>query len=103
MPDKQEVLTSITKITKQLGRTPTLDDFLSRSGITEYALSQSFPKWNDAVRAAGLQPNARRVEEGELLRDWGEAVRRKGAIPEHRAYRREGKYDPQTLERRFGS
>lgn len=102
---KQQILTSIRKLHRQFGRTPTLYQFLSDTGITEYAVSQSFPKWNDAIRAAGLQPYARnlRVEDSELLRDWGETARRKGAIPEHRTYRREGKYDPRTIDRRFGS
>jgi len=36
------------------------------------------------------------------LKDWGEIVRSNRAIPARRAYRRVGKYDPRTLERRFG-
>jgi hypothetical protein len=43
-----------------------------------------------------------RLEDSELLRDWGETVRKNRAIPARRAYRRVGKYDPRTLERRFG-
>jgi hypothetical protein len=42
------------------------------------------------------------VEDKELLRDWGETVRRKRAVPSRRAYLLEGKYDPRTLEKRFG-
>ena len=43
-----------------------------------------------------------RLEDSELLKDWGETVRTNRAIPARRAYRRVGKYDPRTLERRFG-
>src|SRR5260370_31309910 len=43
-----------------------------------------------------------RLEDSELLKDWGETVRTNRAIPARRAYRRAGKYDPRTLERRFG-
>jgi len=43
-----------------------------------------------------------RLEDSELLKDWGEIVRANRAIPARRAYRRVGKYDPRTLERRFG-
>jgi hypothetical protein len=43
-----------------------------------------------------------RLEDSELLKDWGETVRTNRAMPARRAYRRVGKYDPRTLERRFG-
>src|SRR5258708_14890218 len=43
-----------------------------------------------------------RLEDSEVLKDWGEIVRANRAIPARRAYRREGKYDPRTLEKRFG-
>ena len=104
MQDKQQILRSITKLAKKLGRAPRQHELLSEEGITWYSVSQFFPKWSDAVKAAGLQPytrNARR-EDSELLRDWGETVRKKGAIPQHRAYGCEGKYDPRTIDKRFG-
>ena len=63
-----------------------------------------FPKWNEAVRAAGLEPRRLyvRPRDEELLEDWGEAVRRKGGLPTPSAYRIEGRYYPRTLEKRFG-
>jgi hypothetical protein len=63
-----------------------------------------FPSWNDAVRAAGLRPWTlnERLEDSELLEDWACIVRRNRKIPARRTYRREGKYDPRTIERRFG-
>ena len=38
-----------------------------------------------------------RLEDSELLKDWGETVRVNRAIPARRAYRRLGRYDPRTL------
>jgi hypothetical protein len=104
MVEKRRILTSIRKIAKRLGRTPTQWEFLSGGRGTDYSVSRFFPKWNDAVRAAGLQPYTRnaRVEDRELLKDWGKAVRKRRGIPAYRAYGREGKYDPSTIERRFG-
>jgi len=104
MPDKQHILNSITAIARGLGRAPTRSEFVSLAGISEYFVTQSFPSWNDAVRSAGLHANTMnvRLEDSELLKDWGEIVRANRAIPARRAYRREGKYDPRTLERRFG-
>jgi len=104
MSDKQHILDSIRAIAKGLGRAPTRSEFVGLAKISEYSVSQSFPSWNDAVRSAGLHANTMnvRLEDSELLKDWGETVRTNRAIPARRAYRRVGKYDPRTLERRFG-
>ena len=104
LPDKQDILDSLAAIARGAGRAPSRSEFLSLSGISEHYVSQFFPSWNDAVRAAGLQPFTLnvRLADSELLEDWGCAVRRNRKIPARRAYRRQGKYDPRTIERRFG-
>ena len=104
MTDRQQILGSIAAIARRLGRSPSLSEFLSRARISEHRVSQFFPRWNDAVRAAGLNPQTRnvRLEDSALLEDWGETVRRKRKIPTRRAYLLEGKYDHRTIERRFG-
>jgi Homing endonuclease associated repeat len=104
MSAKQHILDSIAAIARGLGRAPSRSEFVSLAGITDYHVLQCFPSWNDAVRAAGLHPYTLnvRLEDSELLKDWGEIVRTNRAMPARRAYRRLGKYDPRTLERRFG-
>jgi len=104
MSGKQQILDSIGAIAKQLGRAPSHSEFFSRSGMTRYSVWKFFPKWNDAVRAAGLKPRKLRVQlqDSELLTDWGETARRKRALPSWRRCLVEGKYDPRTLEKRFG-
>ncbi len=104
MSDNQHILDSIRAIARGLGRAPTLSEFVGLAEISEYSVSQCFSSWNDAVRSAGLHANTMnvRLEDSELLKDWGETVRTNRAIPARRAYRRVGKYDPRTLERRFG-
>jgi hypothetical protein len=103
-PDKQHVLNSLTAIARGAGRAPSRSEFLSLSGISEHHVSQFFPTWNDAVRAAGLQPFTLnvRLDDRELLEDWGHTVRKNRKIPARRAYRHLGKYDRRTIERRFG-
>jgi len=63
-----------------------------------------FSKWNDALRAAGLHPRKphMKIKDSELLRDWGEATRKKQSVLSRRAYPLVGKYDPSTLAKRFG-
>jgi hypothetical protein len=55
-PDKQFILDSLAAIASGAGRTPSRSEFFQLSGISEHAVSQFFPTWNDAVTAAGLQP-----------------------------------------------
>ncbi len=104
MSSKQQILDSIRAVAKQLGRTPSHAEFFGRAEFTKYTLAKFFPKWNDAVRAAGLKPRRLRLklQDSDLLRDWGETVRRKRAVPSRRGYLLEGKYEPRTLEKRFG-
>ncbi len=102
--DKKHIIDSIASIARKLGRAPSHSEFIARSGISAHFVLRCFQCWNDAVRAAGLQPFTLnvRVEDRALLEDWGKQVQRNRGIPTHHAYRRKGRYDPSTLERRFG-
>ena len=110
MPDKKHILNSIAAVAKHLGRAPSRAEFISRSGISLHFVLQSFPSWSQAIQAAGLRPYTLnvRVEDRALLEDWGKVVRRNRAILRNRArlprhiYRRQGKYNPCTLAKRFG-
>jgi hypothetical protein len=103
-PDKQHILDSLAAIARGADRPPSRSEFLSLSGISEHSVLQFFPSWNAALRAAGLPPYTLnlRLEDRELLEDWGCAVRRKHKIPTRRVYRHLGKFDTRTFERRFG-
>ena len=110
MPDKKQILKAIAAIARKLNRAPSRSEFIARSGISLYFVLQSFPKWSDAVRTAGLRPYTLnvRVHDRALLEDWGKAARRnrtilrnRGRLPRH-VYRCEGKYNTCTLAKRFG-
>jgi Homing endonuclease associated repeat len=103
-PDKQLILDSLAAIARGAGRSPSRSEFLSLSGISEHSVLQFFPSWSAALRAAGLSPYTLnlRLEDRELLEDWGCAVRSNRAIPARRVYRHLGKFDHRTFERRFG-
>ena len=66
MPDKKQVLRSIAAVARQLGRTPSLLEFVALSGISKYWVSRIYPRWNDAVRATGLEPVRLKVRPEEL-------------------------------------
>ena len=101
---KEQILSAIADVGRELGRTPSVIEFVAHSRISWSAVRRLFPKWNDAVKAAGLQPNTlnAKVEDQALLEDWGQAVRRNRGIPAYSAYRRHGKHGPNTIRKRFG-
>lgn len=102
--DKRFILDSLAAIARGAGRPPSRSEFVSLSGISEHQVSQFFPTWNAALRAAGLRPYTLnlRVEDRELLEDWGRAVRKNRKIPARRTYHHLGQFDHRTFERRFG-
>jgi len=102
--EKKQILGSLAALAKRLGHTPSLVEFVAHTGTCKYSVFRLFPKWNEAVRAAGFQPRRLyvRPEDSELLNDWGEAVRKKGGLLTRKAYRLAGKYYPLTLAKRFG-
>ena len=102
--DKEFILGSLAAIASGAGRTPSRSEFISLSGISEHQVTQFFPTWNDAVKAAGLPPHTlnERLEDRELLEDWASAVRKNRKPPARRTYLHLGKFDHRTFERRFG-
>jgi len=104
VPEKQHILNSIAALAKRLGHTPSLVEFVGHTGTCKHSVFRLFPKWNEAVRAAGLEPRRLyvRPRDEELLEDWGKAVRKKGGLLTRSAYRIEGRYYARTLEKRFG-
>ncbi|HEV2196137.1 MAG TPA: hypothetical protein VGR55_11180 [Candidatus Acidoferrum sp.] len=102
--DKKRITDSIARIARELGRPPSRSEFINRSGISSHFVLRRFRGWNDAVRAAGLNPNTSniRVEDRALLEDWGKQVRKNRGLHSLYAHMHDGKYDPSTIEKRFG-
>jgi Homing endonuclease associated repeat len=104
-PNRQFILDSLAAMARGAGRPPSRREFLSRSEISEYAVIKLFPSWNAALEAAGLAPYTRnvRLEDQELLADWGQTVRRNRGVPTCRAYHQLGRFGLRTIENRFGA
>lgn len=102
--DKQKILDAIRQAARTLGRPPSRAEFKAKSGLTEYQVLLHFPSWREAVQAAGLEPHSTNIklDDSELLQDWGEFVRKNRQIPTRDQYRREGKHSPGVFERHFG-
>lgn len=104
MPDKRQIVSSIEKIARKLGRAPSRPEFHSHSRISAYFVLQYFRTWSEAIRAAGLRPYTRnaKIESRALLEDWGQAVRKNRAMLPRHIHLRLGNYNPGTLAKRFG-
>ncbi len=104
LPEKQDVLDAIRLAAQKLGHPPSRSEFIIDSGISEYQVLRHFPSWREAVRGAGLEPDATniRLDDDALLQDWGEIVRKNRQIPTRHQYRREGSFSPGAFEKHFG-
>ena len=104
LPEKQDVLDAIRSAERKLSHPPSRTEFKIRSGMSEYQVLRHFPSWREAVRAAGLEPDATniRLDDDALLQDWGEIVRKNRQIPTRDQYRREGSFSPGAFEKHFG-
>lgn len=104
LPDKNQVLDAIRNCANQLGRPPSRSEFKKKTGMSEYHVLRHFQNWREAVRAAGLQADCTnvRLDDGALLQDWGEFVRKIRQIPTRNQYRREGTFSPGAFEKHFG-
>lgn len=104
MTERSDILDAIRVAARALGEPLSRRRFLSHSGMTEYQVLKHFPSWSAALKAAGVQIDDAnvRLEDAELLRDWGEMVRSNREIPTRNQYRREGNYGVNTFATHFG-
>lgn len=83
----------------------TLIKFLAESKLSERQVFRHFPKWSEAVQAAGCKfkrYNAP-IPTAELLEDWAALTRELGRMPTHKEYKIRGKRDTTTFRNRFGA
>lgn len=101
---KTLLLAALAAMAKGAGRPPSRREFLAHSGLSEGAVLRYFPTWSAALHAAGLSPYTRnrRIDDRELLEEWGRVVRKNRRAPSRRTFRHLGKFDHRTIERRFG-
>ncbi len=103
-PSKEEILDAIRRVARELGKRPSRSEFMANSGIREYSVLKHFPSWNNAVEAAGLEPDSSNIhlKDSALLEDWAKLVRQLRQIPTRTQYRHLGGFGNSTLEKHFG-
>jgi hypothetical protein len=103
-PNRTEILDAIRLAAQALGQPLSRTKFLSHSGITEYHVLKHFPSWKAALKAAGVQVDETnvRLDDSDLLKDWGNLVRKNREIPTRHQYRREGNFGVNSFANHFG-
>jgi hypothetical protein len=103
--DREQLLDAVRAAVNAAGGARlTRQQFLASSGLKVSDVFRHFPKWSDALTAAGFSfdPYNERIEPEELLTDWGSLVRKLRGIPTRNQYKLEGTYSPGVFERNFG-
>lgn len=104
--EKETLLNAIRKAAEANSSTRLArQNFLKTSGLKLADLFRHFPKWSDALAAAGVSvdPYNQRIPPDDLLDDWGQITRSKGRIPTRNEYKLEGSFSPGVFDRNFGS
>lgn len=112
----EQLIGAVQVVAMRLGRTPSCDEWdAGRYRPNRGTLETRFGSWNDAMRAAGLEPRPKGVvitqaggisalDEEELLRAAAARIAELGHVPTSYEWYR-GRYQPSysTLKRHFGS
>jgi len=100
---QQRFLDLLVAMARAARRPPSRREFLTNSGLSENTILRFFPTWTSALQAAGLEPYTanRRLDDREILEDWGRVTRKNRKIPSRRVYCHVGKFDHRTVARRF--
>jgi hypothetical protein len=106
MVNREFLLEAIASAVAAAGGTRiTRQQFLTSSGLKDSDLFRHFPRWSEALAAAGFSFDAyrKRLEPEQLLTDWALLVRKHQRIPTRKEYNIEGRYGPGVFESNFGS
>lgn len=103
---REQLLEKIRELAESTeGRRLTRENFVQKSGFKVSDIFRFFPTWSEALAAAGIEvePYNQRIDPAELLKDWGEIVRREREIPSLNYYKIHGTFSKGVFNRNFGA
>lgn len=100
----EELLTALEELADDVGRPPKAAEVRSNDDTaSEVTYQNRFGSWNEALEAAGLDPQSRNnIPDDELLDGLVEFVRFLGFVPTKSKMDREGPFHSDAYERAFG-
>jgi len=103
---RDEVVGAVRREVKAAGgKRVGLRHFLAATGMKKNDVFRHFPRWEEALAAAGvevLKPHNEPIEKERLLEDFGVVARRLKKAPTRAEYKIHGKYAAGTVEKPFG-
>ena len=107
---KEKIRNEIRRITKQIGKTPTITDFKrSKAKISVNQIVYFYGSWNEAVEDAGLktnptfQPPSNKVPKQDLIDEFIRVANEVGSIPGKDRFRSKAKFSWTPYKTTFGS
>jgi hypothetical protein len=99
----QELLTDVRRVATEIGSTPTRSDYEHRGDYGSMTVIERFGTWNNAVEAAGFEPNAyRNIPERKLLEMIAD-VSDDMVIPKVSVFEQQAVHSVETIRTTFGS
>ncbi len=112
MDRKQQILQEIKRVAGSISpKRLTKKNFFQESSIPESSVRYHFGSWNEAVEAAGLEPNPpqrpvsgyKRLSDEELLSEIGSLWKQFGRRPTEDMMNSKGKYSVRPYNKRWGT
>ncbi|WP_137286803.1 homing endonuclease associated repeat-containing protein [Halorussus salinisoli] len=97
---------ALQSLAARLGKTPTVVDMYEKGKYAPKRYQEVFGGWNEALEAAGLDPEemgSKRIPDRELLAELQRLYTELGKPPTQRDMTERGEYSNRTYQLRFGS
>ena len=97
---------ALQSLAARLGKTPTVVDMHEEGDFSPEQYQEVFGGWNEALEAAGLDPDemgSKRIPDRELLAELQRLYTELGKPPTQRDMTERGEYSNRTYQLRFGS
>ncbi|MCL2578218.1 MAG: hypothetical protein FWE27_09280 [Defluviitaleaceae bacterium] len=102
---EQEILADIKSVAEKLNKnTLSIREYRKHGKYTEWSVQKRFKQWSEAVKKANLQKSVSKIEEQDIIDDLQAVAKKlnKNTVT-YDEYGKYGKYNSDTLSRRFGS
>ena len=103
---EQELIAALQALANELGRSPSFEDMRNSGKYGAATYLYRFGSWNQALRAAGLQPrldSSDQIPDRNLIIELRRLAGELGHIPQRKEMENAGEYSGMTYYNRFGS
>ena len=102
----EDLIAELQRLADELCHTPSQNEMAAHGAHAHATYQDRFGSWNEAINAAGLEPNPggrRGLSDEDLLDELRRLADELDRTPTCRNMKRQGRYDPSTYRYRFGS